>query len=107
MANIVDPLVAKVCNEELRVIADAIERLNRMAPQAMLDIVVVENRPSFINANNADIVLDGSETDGRKPVTKENILQLKFVIEQLQSAMNESDRAAVVHRWAVNSVPLF
>lgn len=112
---ITDPVAVKFANEQCRIMADLIETMDRTAQQFMQNIVGQqwEANPDVVAAQDADPINDGSQrslganADGRKPVTKVNVAELKYVAEQILAAMAISDRRAVVNRWSVNASPRF
>ena len=108
MAEITDAEAIKFCNERCRILADAIESTDRTLTQFMLDVVLSwESVAEVIAADNADVIVDGSEEDGRHTNAKINVAELKYVVEQLQACMATDDRREVVHRWACNGRPKF
>lgn len=111
MANIIHPQAIKFANENARTIADLLGKLDRTTDQFLLNVVRDFETPTSGNANG-DVISDGSEPaaptpDGRPSVTKENVAQLKFVVEQIQAAMRQDDRQEIVNRWAVNTQPIY
>lgn len=107
MADLDDRQVKDFCNQNCRPLADLMERTNRTISQFLLNVTKIEANAAYIAAADGDVIIDGSETDGRKPVTKLSIGQLKYAAEQAQTAMNVDDREQLVNNWTVNSVPLF
>lgn len=108
MAEITNPQAVKFCNEKCRTLADQIQRMDRTLSQFMLLVVRDWESVAEVDAaQNTDLVVDGSATDGRPPVTRLNVGELKYVIEQLQACMNTDDRRAVVNKWAVNGQPIY
>lgn len=106
MPNITAAQPVRFCNENARTIADLIGKLDRTLDQFALN--VVRDFEAHTGANqNSDAIQDGSATDGRNPVTKVNVAELKYVCEQLKACMNTDDRRAIVNRWAVNAQPIF
>lgn len=106
MAEITDAQAVRFANENARTLADLIERMDRTLDAFALN--VVRDFEEVTGGNqNGDVIVDGSAADGRNGVTKQDVAALKFVCEQLKACMNTDDRRAVVHRWAVNSAPLF
>ncbi len=106
MAAIENPQAITFCNTRARRLADLIITLHRTLPQFMLEVVRDFENLTGGDANG-DLIVDGSAQDGRPGVTKVNVAELKFVVEQLQNTMNTDDRVAIVNRWAVNGQPLF
>lgn len=106
MAEITNTQAVRFANERARVIADLIEKLDRTIPQFMLDVVQLFENNTGGNANE-DAITDGSASDGRNPVTKYNVGELKYVVEQIKACLDTDDRRAVVHKWAVNGAPAY
>lgn len=105
---ITDPQAVRFCNENARVMADALEKFDRTATQFMLNVVRDwEDRPEVRAAADGDIVVDGSARDGRSPVTKLSVGQLKYVVEQIRACIATDDRRQLTHNWVTNSNPLF
>lgn len=106
MANIVNATAVKFCNEKARVLADLIEKTRRTAEQFALDIVVEFENLTGGNSGG-DLIVDGSATDGRQPITKDSIAALKFVAEQLVVSLTTDDRADLVAGVSVNGQPSY
>lgn len=106
MAAINNPQAVKFCNENARQMADLVVSFYRTATQFNLN--VVRDFEATTGGNiDGDLVVDGSASDGRAPVAKINVGQLKFVVEQLQSALNTNSIIALANVWAVNGKPIF
>lgn len=106
MADITNPEAVKFCNEKARILADLIEKTRRTAEQFAIDIVQEFESNTSGNANE-DIIVDGAETNGNGVITKGDILGLKFVAEQLVTALTADDREALVANVSVNGTPAF
>jgi len=106
MADITNPQVIRFCNEKARVLADLIETTRRTAEQFAIDIVPEFEGHTSGNVN-ADVVVDGAETDGRQIVTKGGIGGLKYVAEQLVTCLTTDDRESLVAVVSVNGTPRF
>lgn len=104
--DITNPQSVKFCNENARVISDMMAKLDRTCDQFLLN-VVRDFESTTADNQDGDFVGDGSESDGRNRITKANISQLKFVVEQVKGCLNIDDRAAIVNRIAVNTQPAF
>jgi len=103
---ITDPQAAGFANTRCRTLADLMASLDRTLPQFALE--VVRDFENLTGANdNAEVIKDGSFTDGRSQVTKQNVAELKFVAEQIAAVFNTSDYRALVNNWVVNGAPLF
>lgn len=107
MPAITAPKAVAFARQNARPIAEDALSLYRTAKQ--FQSLIVERFETFTGGNdNADIVGNGeSDTPGIYPVTKENVAQLKFVMEKLVECFETSDRIAVLNRWVVNSSPLY
>lgn len=105
MADIVTPQAVKFANEKARRLADLLQTTRRTCEQFALDVTDFEVATD--KDGDKDVIDDGAKTDGRKPVAKEQVAQLKFVAEQVAAALNQDDRAALVAAWVVNGQPIF
>lgn len=105
MADITNPQAVRFCNERLRLVADQIQSARRTGEQFLIEVFAFEDATSG-NANE-DVIIDGSATDGRPSITKQNVLEVKFVAEQLVSTLNQDDRETLVANVAVHGEPLF
>lgn len=106
MANITNTQAVRFCNEKARVLADLVEKTRRTAQQFALD-VVSEFEANVGGNAGGDLVVDGSATDGRQPVTKDSIAALKYVAEQLVTCLTTDDRAVLVANVSVNGQPAY
>lgn len=105
MSEIANAQAIKFCNERARPMADLVCKLVRTMPQFMIDVAEFEK---YVQENvEGDLISDGSDIDGRSPLSKKNIAELKFVIEQLIACMDTDDRAALAQHVAVNTQPIF
>jgi len=95
-------------NENARVLANQLLKTYRTSLQ-FLDNVVrdFENLAQVQSAQNEDVIEDGGEQAGRPVVTKLNVAQLKFVVEQFKSAMETDDRLDLTNAWAHDTTPLY
>lgn len=106
MANIVDPQAVNFCNQKARRAADLVAALDRTIPQFLLD--VVRDFEDITGSNvDGDPIIDGALEDGRNQVTKVNVAQLKFVLEQIKAAMDTDNRRDLVNEWVTNGQPIF
>lgn len=96
----------RFANEKGRLLADLIQKMDRTAEQFLLAVVQDFENQTGNDANDA-VIDDGSLVDGRNQITKENVAQLKYVVEQLRACMGTDDRRAIVSRFAVNGQPLY
>lgn len=104
MADITNAQAVKFCNEEGRVIANLLAKLYRAEPQFSLDVVDMFEANTGGHADE-DLVADGSDTDGRKRVTKENAAELKFVVQTIKARLDQDNIIALVNKWATDSIP--
>lgn len=103
---ITNPQAVKFSNEKARTLANAIQTMDRTLSQFMLDVVTAFEANTGANADG-EVIEDNATLDGRPVVTKVNVAELKFVVEQLQATMAVSDRRAVVNRFVNNGQPLY
>lgn len=103
--NITNPAVVRNWNEQGRPMADLIEKVRRTGEQYLINIA--PNEAAIAGNANGDVIVDGSETDGRSICAKQNFLELKYVVEQLVTCLNQDDRATLIANVSVNGVPLF
>lgn len=106
MADITNPQAVKFCNENARTIANLIGSMYRTLDQFALNVVrdFEENTSGNVDA---DPIIDGSDVDGRNPVTKVNVAELKFVCEQLKATLDTNTLIALVNNWATNTQPIY
>lgn len=107
MADIDNPQARDIVNENFRRTADITESAIRTIDQMLVIMTDFLAIPEIAAAQNEDVILDGAETDGRPICTKQKVLELKFVCEQLQACINTDDRRQLLSKLAVNSAPLF
>ena len=107
MADITDPRAIKFCNENARTIADLIEKFHRTIPTFMLNVVQDFEKHTANNADQDKIVDLNQPNDPRNPLVKVNVAELKYVVEQLQLALETDDRLEVGHRFVVNGQPIY
>lgn len=91
-------------NEIMRPVADQVVKTYRTLETFMLEVVNFEAATSA--AQDADVILDGSEVDGRTPLSKLNVGEFKYRINELKTWF-ESDPyiLTVLNRPAVNTAP--
>lgn len=100
---ITDPKAVRF-TEHVRAFANSLGSLMRTADQFMID--VVEEFESVTGAApDEEIVADANQAS--RPITKLNIAQFKFVVEQFLAMANTDDRRAVVSRVATSTQPIF
>lgn len=105
MAAITHPRALRFRDNNARVIAEQALSLYRTIGQ--FQTLLVENFENLTGANANGDTIGESENHVLHPITKENVAQLKFVIEQLEACFDTDDRVAILSRWAVNSSPYF
>jgi hypothetical protein len=91
-------------SEQVRSFAGSLGSLFRTADQFMIN-VVEEFESVTTEAPNEDVIADSAQ--GIRPITKQNIAEFKFVVEQFLAMANQSDRRAVVSRVATSTQPIF
>ena len=69
MAEITNPEAVKFCNEKVRTIADQLAQLYYAAKAVSQEWVANPDLATNIAYDNADLVVDGSTTDGRHPIS--------------------------------------
>ncbi len=106
MANITNPQAVHFCNEKLRPMADLVEKVRRTGEQFLIDITTEFENNTGGNVDG-DVVIDGAATDGRSVITKLNVAQVKFVVEQMVTTLNTDDRETLIANVSVNGTPLF
>ena len=103
---ITNPQAVKFSNEKARTLANHIASMDRTLTQFMLDVVTAFEANTGGNTNG-EVIEDGATIDGRPVVTKVNVAELKFVVEQLQAAMATDDRRVIVNKWVNQGQPLY
>jgi hypothetical protein len=107
MANITNPQIIQFANEKCRRLANLIESMRRTCEQFAVEVAIIEQLAAYSGAQDADVILDGAEIDGRKVVTKVRIAELKYVAGQIAAAANQDDRETLVGNWVTHGEPLF
>lgn len=107
MADITNPQAVKHCNEHFRATADIANSAIRTIDEMLIQMTDFLSIPEVSNAGNEDVIIDGAATDGRSLCTKQKVLELKFVCEQLQGCINTDNRRQLLAELAVNSAPRF
>ena len=100
---ITNPQVVKFSNEEARRIADIIHGLYNAAKSFQLEWDA-NDMGTIIPNDNAEIVQDGSDVDGRGPVSGSNLHGMKAYIDGFVSDLeaNSNAKLTVVARISVN-----
>lgn len=104
MANITNPQAVRFSNEEVRTIADAHAQLY-WAAKSFLGEWTAQNIGALI-PNNANIMVDGSETDGRATIDgfKINGLVNHLAVMVADLEANNNAKLNVLLQIAVNPV---
>lgn len=107
MADITDPQIVTFSNEKVRPAADRYAQLYWFSK-----IILIEYSASGIEAalaalNNSDVIIDGSETDGRTPIT---VGMIEGMMANLQLLVNDLEANSDVKlngltQIAVNETP--
>lgn len=105
MPDITNPEAVKFCNEKIRPVADRYAQLYWFAK-----IVLAEWNAGDLSTNvpnTSDVVVDGSATDGRTPITG---AQVNGIIANLQLLVNDLEannelKLNALAQIAVNDVP--
>ncbi len=107
--SITNAQAVKFSNEKSRVTADLVMQAVRTIDQYLLDITGSEWEaiPAVIAAQDSDLIVDGSASDGRKPVTKYKTGELKYVLGQIKACIDTDDRRALLNNWVTNGQPRF
>ncbi len=107
MANITDPQAVDFANTKARAIANLIESLDRTIDIFLIDVVEDFEDRTGGNANGDVVIVEGLINDSRNPITKQNIAELKFVVEQIKACLDQDDRRTLVHNLVVLGQPIF
>lgn len=100
MAN-TNPQAIRVSNERFRSLADRLAQLYHYA-RAVQAQIKAEGIDSLFAANS-DALADGSETDGRTPLTNDDIKQFIGYVDDVVKFFDEnSERRDLLLRVAVN-----
>lgn len=89
------------CNQDLRQIADAFVRLKTRV-EAANEVYAARNLGTIINdGGSTNIILDGSETDGRTIATGGDVYNFVTMLQDFEVFLTDS-RMDVVFKWNVN-----
>jgi hypothetical protein len=107
MADITNPIVVKFSNERARVFADAL--LQAIETAEALDDEWNSNAMATLIPNTADVIVDGSATDGRYPSTgaKVNAVRSAAVDLKAWGAQGTPTRKERLRTFAVNGTSRF
>lgn len=81
MADITNPEAVRFCNEVIRPLANAIYAAYKKCREGR-DEFVANNMGSLL-PDTADLVVDGSATDGRHPITGEDVNNIVTLANEL------------------------
>lgn len=87
MAN-THPQAIRVANEKLRPAADRVGQLYNLAK--MLQAEYVAEAWSSLFPSDAEVIADGSDVDGRTPITNQDVLALMATIGDFITTMEAS-----------------
>ncbi len=82
---ITDPQVVKWANERARVICDLITRLDYAIAAYKTDYLAEGIGARITAAGPSEIIVDGSATDGRTPMTGTTLINLSATVNQLRT----------------------
>jgi hypothetical protein len=88
MPDITDPQVVVWANERARTIADAIVAFEAKLGGWVADYAAQSIASQISAAGAAEIIADGSDTDGRARITGTQILNLNAAINQVRTAIS-------------------
>jgi len=74
MADITNPEAVRFCNERVRVVADRLAQAYTLAKQVQAEWFA--NSMAELLPNDGSLVIDGSATDGRHPITGANVTNI-------------------------------
>lgn len=92
MAEITNPEAVKFCNERVRTVADRLAQMYYEA-KAVSDEWTANNLGAIIAYDNTDLVVDGSATDGRHPVSGADVNGLMNRLNELVADMQANNNA--------------
>lgn len=100
-----NPQLRNFCNDHNRRIADAFSQLERAAAVAvttfdargLFDVIETTS-----DKGAADTIVDGSDADGRTPVTGGDVYEMKNLCRDF-AAFLTPERRAVIAKWRVNA----
>lgn len=92
MAEITNPEAVKFCNEKVRVAADKLAQLYYTA-KAVSQEWTANNLGAIIAYDNMDLVVDGSATDGRHPISGSDVNGLMNRLNEIVADMEASNGA--------------
>ena len=98
-----NPQIRKFCNEVVRPLSDRLVGLD-----ATIDIetvVWVETINLALSGyGNEEVIIDGSLTDGRTPITKKDVVDFIGILGILSTTFNAGDNQAIISKPHVNVV---
>lgn len=103
---ITNPQAIRFSNRKARAIATATQTLYRTILQFQQD--VVRDFEALTGSDqDGDTIDDGAASQGIPIVTKGNVAELKFVMEQVKDCLETDDRLALLNKWVDQSTPLY
>lgn len=103
MAEITNPEAVKFCNERVRVAADKLAQLYAVAKSVEQEWTA-NDLATIIAFDNPDLVVDGSASDGRHPISGEDVNNLitrcSEIVTDLEA--NSSAKLNTILKVAVN-----
>jgi len=95
MADITDPEAIRFCNDRIRVAVNRLNSAYRFAAETRDEFLA--NSMGEMLPNTADLVVDGSATDGRHPITGVNVNEvIALLVEYLNNL--EANSNAKLHQ---------
>lgn len=101
MADIVDPTVAAFVNERIRPLCDALIGLNIGVDSMALQWFNVVS-PLLSGAADSDVIIDGSESDGRNSLTKSDVVLAITQLLEIQTQLDGVGVEGIVAKPSVN-----
>lgn len=94
-----DPQVVKFCNEQVRPFCDRIAQVTKEA-QLLVSAFSAKGLESLMVANEQ--IEDGSATDGRTPMTKDDVVALVAATSAIIATLEDQSLEALILKIAVN-----
>ncbi len=101
---ITHPTAVRFCNDRVRILADRIAAVHAVI-SLFAGEFAAKNLAAVIPDDAEQVVLDGSETDGRSPITGADVhVMLALAGDLLAMATGPSSKMATVLKVAVNPI---
>jgi len=103
MANIVDPIVIKFCNEQLRPLAETLRdgKVFGAEVRAVWDDQVA----ALVAANvDADLIDDGRDAEGISRLTKADLVGFMAVVTAMAGSLDAPGTMAIIRKPAVRTI---